>query len=65
MESIPVTITVSRETGQIVEVQRDKVKEEAFRKICQALTRREGIHGVSCGAGNRDGSGNTCNGYCE
>ena len=44
MERIPVTITVSRETGQIVEVEAANVTEDTFRKVCQALmkSRKEG-----------------------
>ena len=37
MERIPVTITVSRETGQIVEVKAANVTEDTFRKVCQEL----------------------------
>ena len=37
MERIPVTITVSRETGQIVEVEYGNVTEDTFRKVCQVL----------------------------
>ena len=37
IKSIPVAITVSRETGKVVEVQREEVKTEDFRKTCQEL----------------------------
>ena len=45
--SIPVLITVSRDSGKVAEVQRGTVAEDNFRKICQALTqsRKEGADG--------------------
>lgn len=45
--SIPVLITVSRDSGKVEEVQRGTVAEDNFRKICQALTqsRKEGADG--------------------
>ena len=37
VERIPVTVTVSRETGQIVGVECSNVTGETFRKVCQEL----------------------------
>jgi len=37
IKRVPVAITVSRETGKIIEVQRAEVKPEDFRKTCQEL----------------------------
>ena len=36
---IPTAITVSRETGKVVEVTREDLKAEDFRKICSELTK--------------------------
>ena len=35
--NIPTTITVSRETGKVVEVQRAEVDRESFRETCQII----------------------------
>ena len=45
--SIPVLITVSRDSGKVAEVQRGTVTEDNFRKICRELTRsrKEGADG--------------------
>ena len=40
VERIPVTVTVSRETGQIIQVERGRVKEKDFQRICNALIAR-------------------------
>lgn len=64
MERIPVTIAVSRKTGQIVGVERGNVTEETFRKVCQELIKggKEANHGQAADRdGNRDGAGNRCN----
>ena len=37
IDKIPVTVTVSRETGQIIQVERGRVKEKDFKRICNAL----------------------------
>lgn len=42
MNKIPVVVTVSRETGQVIDVQRAEADRESFKKICQALTGRGG-----------------------
>lgn len=42
MNKIPVIVTVSRETGQIIQVERETVKRQDFQKICQALIGRDG-----------------------
>ena len=69
MEGIPVTITVSRETGQIVGVECGNVTEEGFRKVCQALIKggREAEEHVAVyrGTGNRNGSGRVGDGHTE
>ena len=39
---IPVTITISRETGQVVAVESENVTEETFRKICRELMKTDG-----------------------
>ena len=64
MEGIPVTITVSRETGQIVEVECSNVTEETFRKMCQVLIKggkeaeeRTGVYRGDPGGNNRRGTG--------
>ena len=69
MERIPVTITVSRETGQIVGVECGNVTEDTFRKVCQALIkggREAEEHVAVCrGTGNRDGGGHMGDGHTE
>lgn len=63
MERIPVTITVSRETGQIVEVERGNVTKESFRKVCQALIKggkEDGNSEPSDRADDRDDAGDHC-----
>lgn len=42
MNKIPVVVTVSRETGQIIQVERETVKKQDFQKICQAMIGRGG-----------------------
>ena len=55
MEKIPVTITVSRETGKVVEVECGNVTEETFRKVCQELMK----------IGKEDGNGKLSGGTCS
>ena len=40
MKQIPVVVTVSRKTGQVIDAQRAEADQESFRKICQALIGR-------------------------
>lgn len=42
MKQIPVVVTVSRKTGQVIGAERATVKEADFQKICQALIGRGG-----------------------
>ena len=69
MEMIPVTITVSRETGQIVGVECGNVTEEGFRKVCRALIKggREAEERAEVYRGDPGGNscGNTGDGHTE
>lgn len=40
IDKIPVIVTVSRETGQVIEAERATVEEKDFRKMCQVLIGR-------------------------
>lgn len=42
IDKIPVAVTVSRETGQVIGAERATVEEKDFRKICQVLIGRGG-----------------------
>jgi len=42
IDKIPVVVTVSRETGQVIEAERATVVEKDFQKICQVLIGRGG-----------------------
>ena len=42
MKQIPVVVTVSRKTGQVIGAERATVKEKDFQKICQALIDKGG-----------------------
>lgn len=65
MNKIPVIVTVSRETGQVIDAQRAEADRESFRKMCQALIRKEGPYAPACGDSNRAGSGDPFNGHSE
>lgn len=48
IEQIPIAITVSRETGEIIDVERGDVREEDFKRILIALS--EDMKGIiGCG----------------
>ena len=40
IDKIPVIVTVSRETGQIIQVETGEVKEQDFQRICSAMITR-------------------------
>ena len=59
MKGIPTVLTVSRETGKIIEVKAEDVSREDFRRIGQALTKRkEAEDGLYSGADHRNSGGN-------
>lgn len=71
MKGIPTVLTVSRETGKIIEVKAEEVSQEDFRRICQAMAghgrgcgkslfhiREEAEDGLYSGADNRNSGGN-------
>lgn len=42
INNIPVIVTVSRETGQVINAEREQINEQEFKKICRALIRPGG-----------------------
>ena len=42
IDKIPVVVTVSRETGQVIGAERATVEEKDFQKMCQVLIGRGG-----------------------
>lgn len=51
---IPVTITVSRESGKVEEVTHGNVTEDSFKKICQALTGYKEEDWITAGGGGKE-----------